>query len=84
MAWVCVRCEQKIYAPRRDAVRFAVVWKYVKTRNHLTADIKNLKEIKDKAVITHITCDIQDTPGFRDRMKQALRIPEERDHPLLM
>jgi hypothetical protein len=86
MAWVCVRCQKKIYEPRIDASRpkFGMVWKYVKVRHELTCDIKNLKDVKPKQVVTHLHCEDGELEGFKDRMKNALGIPPNRDHPLLI
>lgn len=84
MAWVCPRCEKKIFAPREAAIRFAFSWKYKKRTEELLIDLKNLKEINDKAVVTHIQCPSPETPGFKDRMKAALQMPSNKDHPLLI
>lgn len=84
MAWVCVRCERKIFAPRESAIRFAMCWKFVKARNELTMDLKNLKDIKDNAVVTHAPCEVPEKDGFKERMKKALQMPEVADHPLLV
>ena len=86
MAWVCVRCERKIYAPRVDPARpkFAMRWKYVNRRYELTCDVKNLNDIRDKHVITHLHCDDGQNDGYKGRMKSALGIPANRDHPLLI
>jgi len=84
MAWVCVRCQRKIFSPREKAIRFAMHWKYVKSRNELTMDLKNLKDIKDNAVVTHAPCEAREIDGFKERMKRALKMPEAADHPLLI
>lgn len=86
MAWICVRCQKKIYAARIDALRpkFVMCWKYVKVRHELTCDIKNLKDVKDKHVVTHLHCEDGQLDGFKERMKTALGIPGNRDHPLLI
>ncbi len=84
MAWLCVRCQRKIFAPREQAIRFAMLWKYVKIRNELTMDLKNLKDIKDNATVTHAPCEIPEVEGFKDRMKASLKMPESADHPLLI
>lgn len=86
MAWVCVRCQRKIYAPRIDSnkPKFVMCWKYVKLRHELTCDVKNLKDVKDKKVITHLHCDDGENDGYKGRMRLALGIPDNRDHPLLI
>lgn len=86
MAWVCVRCSRKIYAPRIDVIRpkFGIRWKYVKKRNELTCDVKNLESVKEGHVITHLHCIDGEIPGFKGRMREVLGIPENRDHPLLI
>jgi hypothetical protein len=61
-----------------------MLWKYVKIRNELTMDLKNLKDIKDNAVVTHAPCEVPEVEGFRGRMKVALNMPETADHPLLI
>lgn len=83
MAWTCVRCEKKIYEPREGSIRFALEWKYKKTSSDLTIDIKRLDKIKEKSVITHIRCDNPEVEGFKDRMREKLRMPKNKDHPLL-
>jgi len=84
MAWVCPRCEKKIFAPREEAIRFAFLWKYTKKTGELVVDLRNLRDINDKAVVTHLHCPIAEKPGFKERIKAMLQIPEHRDHPLLI
>lgn len=83
MAWVCPRCEKRIFAPREGAVRFAFVWKYKKKTEELTVDLKNLREIKDDSVVTHLHCPEEEKPGFKTRIKAMLNMPDHREHPLL-
>jgi hypothetical protein len=83
VAWVCPRCEKKIFEPREDAVRFVFLWKYVKKTEILSMDLKNLREIRKGAVITHLHCPSSETPGFKERIKSMLNMPEHREHPLL-
>lgn len=83
MAWICPRCEKRIYAPRGTTISFALQWKYIKKSGELLVDIKNLKDIKDEAVITHMHCPSEEKPGFKMRIKAMLGIPEQREHPLL-
>lgn len=84
MAWVCPRCEKKIYESREGAIRFAFVWKYVKIRDELTVDLYNINDIKERWTVTHIQCDPDDPDGVKERMRKKLGIPEDRDHPLLV
>ena len=60
-----------------------LLWKYVKKSADLTVDVKNLKDIKYGATITHLHCHDKEKPGFKSRMKSALEIPETREHPLI-
>lgn len=83
MAWVCVRCQKRIFEPRRDAIRFAFQWKYIKKHGELVVDLKNLKEIRPRAVITHLECPKGEEPGFKDRMREVLKMPRGAEHPLL-
>lgn len=83
MAWVCPRCEKRIFAPREEAIRFAFVWKYTQSRNDLVVDLKNLTDIKNEAVVTHMTCPSPETPGFPSRIKAMLKMPAHREHPLI-
>ena len=83
MAWVCVRCQKRIFEPRKDAIKFAFMWKYIKKHGELFVDLKNLNSIKDKAVITHLECPGTEKPGFKDRMREELKMPSNVDHPLL-
>lgn len=84
MAWQCPRCEKKIFCPREAAIRFAFVWKYTKKTQDLQVDLKNLREIRDGAVVTHMHCPTPEVPGFKERIKGMLEMPEHRDHPLLI
>ena len=83
MAWTCVRCQKKIFEPRVNAIRFAFQWKYVKKHGELFVDLKNLREISKKAVITHLECPQEEVPGFKDRMRELLKMPNKTEHPLL-
>lgn len=83
MAWVCPRCEKKIFEPREGAVRFVFLWKYVQKTEILSMDLKNLNDIKKGAVITHLHCPSKETPGFKSRIKSMLKMPDHREHPLL-
>jgi len=84
VAWVCVRCERKIYEPRPAAVRFGMLWKYRKKTDGLTVDVINLEKIKRKEVVTHLHCEKPELDGFKDRMRKRLGMPDDRDHPLLI
>lgn len=83
MAWVCVRCEKRIFEPREDAIRFAFRWKYIKKHGELSVDLKNLRKLSEKAIVTHLECPKQESDGFKDRMRTKLRMPANADHPLL-
>lgn len=83
MAWVCPRCEKRIFAPREAAIRFVFHWKYKKSTEELTMDLKNLRDIKDGSVVTHLHCPEQEKPGFKERIKAMLKMPDHREHPLL-
>jgi hypothetical protein len=83
VAWVCPRCEKKIFEPREEAVRFVFLWKYVKKTEVLSMDLKNLKDVKKGSVITHLHCPSEEKPGFKSRIKAMLNMPEHREHPLL-
>jgi hypothetical protein len=83
MAWICPRCEKRIFAPREAAIRFVFRWKYTKTTEELVVDLKNLKDIRDDAVVTHLHCPETEKPGFKERIKAMLKMPEHREHPLL-
>lgn len=83
MAWICPRCEKRIYAPRGETISFALHWKYTKKTGELLVDVKNLKDIKEDAVITHMHCPCEEKPGFKTRIKAMLEMPEQREHPLL-
>lgn len=84
MAWVCQRCEKKIFAPRANAINFAFKWKYTKTTGELQVDLTNLKNLREDAVVTHLHCPVAEKPGFKQRIKAILKMPEHRDHPLLL
>ena len=83
MAWVCPRCEKRIFAPREAAIRYVFQWKYVKKHEELTMDLRNLKDVKDGSVLTHWHCPEPESPGFKSRIKAMLGMPEHREHPLL-
>ena len=83
MAWVCLRCQRKIFAPREEAVRYAFQWKYVKKTGELLMDLKNLTAIKNGAIVTHLHCPAEEKPGFKERMKDVLKMPAQREHPLI-
>lgn len=84
MAWTCVRCSKKIFAPREHAVKFVIEWKYAKRKKLLSVDIKNLKAVKNGATITHVQCDEPEVEGFDQRMRECLKVPGDFDHPLLV
>ncbi len=82
MAWTCVRCQKRIFVPRKEAFRYAMTWKFIKSKSDLVVEMKNLKDISPDTVITHLSCDIE-KDGFEDRMKSALKMPESSSHPML-
>jgi len=84
MAWMCLRCNKRIFAPREHSISFVIEWKYKKTKKILSADIKNLKVIKERATITHVQCKFPEVDGFDDRLRKTLKIPADFDHPLLL
>jgi hypothetical protein len=61
-----------------------MAWKYVKSRDELTVDLKNINDISSKATITHVHCDHKEVDGFNQRMRECLGVPDDRDHPLLV
>ncbi len=84
MAWTCVRCDKKIFTPRPDnEFSFAVKWRYDRNAKELFADLKNLKELKETSVVTHLLCRHPSVDGFGERMKKALKMPKTSSHPLL-
>ena len=83
MAWVCVRCQKRIFEPREGAIRFAFQWKYVKKHGELVVDLKNLRDIRRKATVTHLECPKDEVDGFKERMRQQLKMPNGAEHPLL-
>jgi len=83
MAWTCSKCERRIFEPRVAAIRYVFQWKYIKRHEDLTVDLKNLNEVNGDAVITHLHCPAPEVPGFKARMKALLKMPPQRDHPLL-
>ncbi len=84
MAWKCVRCEKRIFRPRKNAIKHAIEWQYVKIRRSLTTDLRNLHDLKDSSVITHAVCDLAELEGFDERMKSALGMPADTMHALLL
>jgi hypothetical protein len=46
-------------------------------------DLKNLRDIRDGSVVTHLHCPEQEMPGFKERIKAMLKMPDHREHPLL-
>jgi len=83
MAWECVRCRKKIFAPREHATKFAVTWSFAKGTKTLNVDIKNLRKVKPRATVTHIHCSEPDVPGFEERIRRALGLPKAYSHPLI-
>lgn len=83
MAWRCVRCTKNIFAPRADSFGYALKWTYNRNTRDLSADIKNLHDVKENAVLTHVICKAAPVDGFADRMRKALRIPKTTIHPIL-
>ena len=83
MAWTCVRCGKRIFEPRKKAIRYAFRWKFIKSRGELLLDLKNLKDIRKNAVVTHFHCNKPEVEGFKDRMKAELRMPVNVEHPML-
>ena len=84
MAWVCIRCQRKIYAPQLKAHRYAMKWRYVKKTEELTIDMANLHKIRDRSTLTHLYCDVPEIDGFKVRMRRALGMSSDRDHPLFL
>lgn len=83
MAWTCVRCEKRIFHPRDGAVKFAMEWKFVKTKGELLVDLRNLTDLKPESVVTHLSCN-GDPVDFKVRMREALGMGQDSEHPLLM
>ena len=83
MAWTCIRCQKRIFEPREGAIRFAFMWKYIRKHGELFVDLKNLRDIRSKATVTHLECPKDAEPGFKERMQTQLRMPSNVDHPLL-
>lgn len=46
-------------------------------------DLKNLKDVKPGVVLTHLHCPNPEKEGFKDRLKLALKMPIDQDHPLI-
>lgn len=84
MAWICQRCTKRIFSPREGSYRYAMVWKFIKSRGELTVDFFPLKEIKNEAIVTHVACEMPEIDGFVSRIKSRLGIPKHADHPLLI
>jgi len=84
MAWICVRCEKRIFRPREFAIKHAMEWRYVKKRRSLTTALRNLHDLKDVSVITHAVCNHDELEGFDERMKTALGMPANVMHALLL
>ena len=83
MAWTCVRCDKRIFEPRKGAIRFAFQWKYIKKHGELFVDLKNLNDLGKRAVVTHLECPSEEVAGFKDRMREKLRMSQHEEHPLL-
>jgi hypothetical protein len=84
MAWRCCKCDKNVFAPRKNSLTFVLEWKYVKKLNQLTADVRMTSQLKDSSVITHLTCDGENDPElFKQRMRAALKVPNDAEHPLL-
>lgn len=84
MAWTCVRCLKKIFAPRRGAFKYAMEWRYIKVRSELLCELSKLSDLKEDSIITHLSCDLSEVDGFNDRMKERLKMPADASHPLLV
>ncbi len=84
MAWKCVRCDKRIFRPRKNKVGHAMEWRYVKMRRSLTTDLRNLHDLKDGAVVTHAVCNEVELEGFDERMKSALGMPANLMHALFL
>lgn len=83
MAWKCVRCQGKIYAPQERSIRFVVEWSFVRKYSELLCEVRNIKDVKDGAVVTHVSCDRPEREDWLALLRQALRVPPDIDHPLL-
>lgn len=83
MAWTCVRCNRKLFKPREGAFRYAMEWRYIKSKGELLCEMAKLGEIDEKAVVTHLACDAPEVDGFETRMRARLKMPVSATHPLL-
>lgn len=84
MSWRCVRCQKKVYRPRKNAFKYLFVWRYKKKTAELTMDMKKIQDVKQYAVVTHLHCEHPEVEGFAERMKRKLDMPAESEHPLLI
>lgn len=80
MAWRCVRCDKKIFAPRRDNCSYALEWTF--TSGLLSTEVRRLSSISDNAVISHLTCE-GGSAEFGNKLRYVLKIPDNIIHPLL-
>lgn len=83
MAWNCVKCNKKIFKPRRNAVTFVMSWKFNKTQSDLTCEVKNLKDVSDESCISHVVCEGDSEKNFSERVRLFFGIPKKSSHPLI-
>ena len=82
MAWKCIRCEKRIFAPREGSHTFALEWRFSPTKKELALNLIKLHDLDAGAAVTHVQC--MEIDGFVDRMKKKLKIPKNVTHPLLV
>jgi hypothetical protein len=83
MAWTCQRCLKNIFAPRRNSRNYAMEFKYIRSKGELSYELRELTELKDNAVVTHLTCDLPEVEGYQGRVREILKMPTNSVHPLL-
>lgn len=82
MARECIRCLRRLHRTEKK-FRYVLEYRYIRSRGELMVDLKKLIDVSANAVIAHHHCEHPEVEGFEQRMRKALNIPDNADHPLL-
>ena len=82
MAWTCLRCLKQI-KQHTKTLRYVLEYRYIRSRGELFVEMRKLGDIGPSSVVAHNHCTAPEIEGFEQRMRQALKVPRNADHPLL-
>lgn len=79
----CLRCMHTVHPQAASRCRYLLEYTYFKARREMYVDLRRANEIGQGAVVTHVFCEEPEQEGFADRLRDALGVPPNVDHPVL-